>query len=1028
MDRYSLTQYTDENGLPQNSVKNIVSDSKGFIWLATENGLVRFDGNNFYTFFKANTGISDNRIVGIQSSLTGNGQQGDRDFYACTDHREYIRIKNGRAVVDTMYPQHANKLPFIKKGFWATQVSLGLPSFLNTGSHPDHYIIPLSRYDGHFYVSDRRNITYYEHWKKVWQMSHPVNSFWGYFTMGEELCYFDGSRLITGVGVGGKSDMEIIGDIAQRRDYPASLKQAQIYWNPANDQAFLYLNESLYLLKKDTNNSITTRLVLKDFDLKVRDIQSVYYDSSMQTLFLGSLTEGLFMMQKQAFRPATIPVNDGENVFYAQTVYGNSAILTASGMVIGADTKSQETVNRKLPVLSAHNGGDTRAILTDRAGNIWKKTVLYLRRYDREGSRVTFEWKFKFEIKTLYIDENETIWVGLKAGGIYSLDLKNKELRPQLFSKDMFPDVSFIVKKTRDSLLIGTEHGLFQANVLTRKSALVPGTEGIFVKSIYCPNPAEIWFTGVEHGLSLFSGDKLVRFPLDRKQFLKFAHCIFEDKKGYLWIPTNNGLFRLYKKDLLTYAVTERSGGEQAEELAGETELFYQYFDKRNGFLINEFNGGCQPCAVRLPNGYLSLPSMKGLIQFIPEEVLPVVSSNTLLLDRIEYNGGSVFNINDTVLVPRTAERIRFILSTPHFGKTDVLNVSYKMIRGHSDPSAHAWVPIGGKDLIIYYSNLGAGNYTLYLKKSNGFGINNFTVEKIHVVVPPFWYETIWFRILTAVFFIGMVYFYVRYRLREIEKANAVLENRIARRTRELETSNAELQVARDQQSKQIRIMSRLLTSMSHDIQSPLNFIGRISPSVIRLVQSGDGVKAVEIVELIHSTANHMSANIADLLQYIKRYVYGRTMQFGVVNLAELIDAKLEIFRSMIESGQNQIVTDIPADLEVYTDRRMLSIVVSNLIDNAAKFTSEGIIRIRAFTDSDGDHLVFSNNGIPLSEAHLRLFSDQENDGISNIPSDVKVGLGLFLIREITEMLDIRLVVTQLDATKFELIFSSVDS
>ncbi|WP_449397387.1 two-component regulator propeller domain-containing protein [Chryseobacterium wanjuense] len=44
---YNVSYYTTDNGLPQNSVKDITKDKYGFIWLTTENGVVRYDGTNF---------------------------------------------------------------------------------------------------------------------------------------------------------------------------------------------------------------------------------------------------------------------------------------------------------------------------------------------------------------------------------------------------------------------------------------------------------------------------------------------------------------------------------------------------------------------------------------------------------------------------------------------------------------------------------------------------------------------------------------------------------------------------------------------------------------------------------------------------------------------------------------------------------------------------------------------------------------------------------------------------------------------
>src|SRR6187401_217668 len=54
---FSVFQYTSKNGLPQNSVKSMIMDDNGFLWMTTEGGLVRFDGVNFKVFNHANTAI-----------------------------------------------------------------------------------------------------------------------------------------------------------------------------------------------------------------------------------------------------------------------------------------------------------------------------------------------------------------------------------------------------------------------------------------------------------------------------------------------------------------------------------------------------------------------------------------------------------------------------------------------------------------------------------------------------------------------------------------------------------------------------------------------------------------------------------------------------------------------------------------------------------------------------------------------------------------------------------------------------------
>jgi ligand-binding sensor domain-containing protein len=71
-DSYSISHYTDENGLPQNSIKAIFKCPGGFVWFITENGLVRFDGRDFSVFNKSNMPLASSRFYTIQADIQPN--------------------------------------------------------------------------------------------------------------------------------------------------------------------------------------------------------------------------------------------------------------------------------------------------------------------------------------------------------------------------------------------------------------------------------------------------------------------------------------------------------------------------------------------------------------------------------------------------------------------------------------------------------------------------------------------------------------------------------------------------------------------------------------------------------------------------------------------------------------------------------------------------------------------------------------------------------------------------------------------
>src|SRR5688500_9470325 len=88
--KYRIDQWTADDGLPQNSVSGIVQTRDGYLWLATVDGLARFDGARFTIFNKSNSpGIINNRFVSLF-------EDGRGDLWAGTEESGIVRFSGGR--------------------------------------------------------------------------------------------------------------------------------------------------------------------------------------------------------------------------------------------------------------------------------------------------------------------------------------------------------------------------------------------------------------------------------------------------------------------------------------------------------------------------------------------------------------------------------------------------------------------------------------------------------------------------------------------------------------------------------------------------------------------------------------------------------------------------------------------------------------------------------------------------------------------------------------------------------------------
>ncbi len=109
---YDHQHFTDENGLPQNSIKAIMGDKEGFIWLSTESGLVRYDGHRFLTFDQSVLPLHSTRMGSFYLSPDTTGPGKDH-FFIPSNKDDYLFIGNGTvALKDVGYENIFARMPF----------------------------------------------------------------------------------------------------------------------------------------------------------------------------------------------------------------------------------------------------------------------------------------------------------------------------------------------------------------------------------------------------------------------------------------------------------------------------------------------------------------------------------------------------------------------------------------------------------------------------------------------------------------------------------------------------------------------------------------------------------------------------------------------------------------------------------------------------------------------------------------------------------------------------------------------------
>jgi signal transduction histidine kinase len=1019
---YSISYYTEDNGLSQNSVKNISADPEGFIWLTTEVGLVRFDGNSFYTYDKSNLAIPYNRFSMLQPSLE-EGNKKARKLYAVAGGSLYIRIEAGKATWDSSYTNSIHALPYMRKPGANVVISNGSPNYMKEWINPDYYIIPIAEGEGNFYVLEQKKIGFYSHWKKNYEYRFEMPSVWDFFTIGKKLYSYTDGKFIH-IDQTGLTPYSIRGDLLKEQQYNPGKQNGTIYWNNISKQVFLYLDKKLYALKEGPDNQLSTTLLIDNFDFNSNNITSIHHDETNKRFFLGSVTKGLFVLKKKRFVTLRTKGNNLENVFYGQAVFDSNAVITPKGYILGKSKNSNQAVVKKIPLILSWKSADRYGIITDKKGNTWHKSGSYLYCTNIKRNKQIGKWNLKAEINNLYEGNDGILWIGTLQAGLFRINLLERNPKPRLFIKGPLTGISFILQKTPDTLAVGTGHGLFFLHILSKKITFLKGTENFFIRSLYIPavktsEQQQIWIMTYEDGFFLLINKKLVRFPLDKHKYLRSSHCIVEDKLGYFWITTNKGLFRFSKRDLLDYAKDPDS--------PGNNPIFSMYYTKEEGFYTNQFNGGCQPCALRLPNGYVSLPSLDGLVWFIPEDVEIELPDKNIIMQHYEVRGKSIAGSGDSIRFPLDPQQIKIYLTTAYYGNPANLNISYAILKNsRATTLPDDWLDLDGTNPVVSIGSLKAGNYTLFIRKKNGFGQRNQTFKKIFLIVPLNWYETIWFQLVTLLVLLFSIYLFTQLRFRFIRKENQLLELKIARRTRKLEQTYTALEKSEKELHRQMHIQTRLIAAMSHDIKTPLKFVSASASRIENMLGNEKIDAVIKLGKMIEHSSVQMYNLLENLITYVKTQVYGSTIIFEKTNLHASLSEKLDIFKPVIKEHSNQLINEIDPSLDVWTNPQLLGIVVHNLVDNANKFSFDGIVKISSETINNQIQLIVSDTGPGIPDELIQwLNTPSLTDSFekSKLFSLNYSGLGLTIVKEISVLLEIELRAEKALGTKVYLIF-----
>lgn len=911
---YSFKNFNVEDGVSHPFIYDISQDEKGYLWIATGEGLSKFNGFTFQNYFTTH-GLSENFISTLHRGRSGLLWIGHKQG-GCTV------LKDGKF-------EQLNTNQYFKSNI----------SAIRGDDEKNTWLV--SQHSGLIRVDQEMQLTHYaEPFKQVLLFDLQVTA--------------RGQMLLAtneGLHLYIQRDQNTAPEFIKIVDDIPLTKINCIYEGRLPGQYYVGTeDEGIYKIQVRNNNRVKVDPISCPLPLYQYNIQSVLEDSD-KSLWVATFGDGLIHLS----HPTDSGTYEITSKFDQENGLGSDDVKTVfrdreSNIWVGkfggqhnaggiSSLSNNAFVFYKNPVspddgfYSIHGRKNTywmglkNAVMQVDSG-LFKQPHIYGEKHGLERCQYT----------SVFVDDSMNVWAGSDQQGLFYKANSDTFFSKIELSKDRLSLAINDITGNQHFVWVATKNGIYEIERSTGSIHFYnkeSGLEHNVVKSLFLDGRNNLWYCTASAYLSYIKNGKIVNIVISEDQRVHDQTGIATDAEGNIWLATNgSGVFIFDYESIQT--INSQSHGLKSNF------CYSIEVDKNNKVWIGHKGGiSCYNPSndqVRiidqkddmaydfLPNAVYSdshnelwFGTNRDLVRYNPSKDMrnktaPIVNIESVIIDDVDYQ-------TQTITLPYGHYRTRFSFLGLSLRKSDEVSYQY-YLEGHD----REWQQISNASQ-AHYSRLDPGNYTFHVVAFNADGIKSTSAATVEIeIAKPFW-QQLWFIGLAALSGVVLLVTVIKMRDRRQRQIRQYLKKNLDIRTREVQAKSKELERKNKDITSSIHYAKKIQDATLPDQQLlrthfPESFIFYKPRDII----SGDfywfrvlGNKL--IVSVADCTGHGVPGALLSMIGSTKMdHIINRSEMLGPDDILRQLDKELRVVLQQTETsrgpqdGMDMVVVEIDLD------------------------------------------------------------------------------------------------------------------